>query len=99
LHFTRIPVYERWFANVVGSVNIYDALTQADQFTDLNNLIKPIRNLSEDVTVLDAIRIMQNENQKMVLVTRSARLGKDKPVGIVTMKDLVEELIGELTEW
>jgi CBS domain containing-hemolysin-like protein len=34
----------------------------------------------------------------VILVTRR-RGSKDTPVGIVTMKDLVEELMGELAEW
>ena len=42
--------------------------------------------------------VLKKENEKIVLVTRTTH-GKSKPVGIVTMKDLVEELLGELTEW
>jgi len=57
----------------------------------------PIRRIPSDTTVMDAIDIMQNEKEKMVLVTRSEQ-GR-RPVGIVTMKDLVEELLGELVEW
>jgi CBS domain containing-hemolysin-like protein len=42
---------------------------------------------------------MQKENQKIVLVTRVGHLGRERQIGIVTMKDLVEELLGELAEW
>jgi CBS domain containing-hemolysin-like protein len=35
----------------------------------------------------------------MVLVVRSGHFGRQRPVGIVTMKDLVEELLGELADW
>ena len=42
---------------------------------------------------------MQAQKQKILLVTKTGRAGKEKPVGIVTMKDLVEELLGELAEW
>jgi len=69
------------------------------EFTDLRNFTKPIRRLPADITVSDAISIMQKENQKIVLVTRVSHVGREKPVGIVTMKDLVEELLGELAEW
>ena len=51
------------------------------------------------MSVIDATNIMQKENHKIMLVTRAGRLGGEKPVGIVTMKDLVEELLGELAEW
>ena len=97
--FTRLPVYDRWPANIIGFINVYDCLGSPEQFTDLYNFIKPIRKLSANTTVIDAINIMQNENQKIVLVTTASPVGREKPGGIVTMKALVEELLGELTEW
>lgn len=97
--FTRLPVYERWPANIIGFVNIYDVLSSAQQFTDLRDFVKPVRELPADTIVSDAIDIMQSENRKIILVTTAARAGRQKHVGIVTMKDLVEEFLGELTEW
>ncbi len=97
--FTRLPVADKQPANIVGFINIYEALTSPEKFTELYNLIKPIRKLQANTTVVDAINIMQRENQKIVLVTRTGRNGRVRPIGIVTMKDLVEELLGELAEW
>ncbi len=97
--FTCLPVYERLPANIVGFINIYEALSSTEQFVDLHNFIKPIHKLPGDTAVIEAINIMQNEKQKMILVTRAGLAGRERPVGIVTMKDLVEELVGELTEW
>lgn len=97
--FTRLPVYEGSVGNIIGFINIYECLSSAVQFTDLGNFVKPIRKVNADTTVADAINIMQKENQKIVLVTRASHAAQGKPVGIVTMKDLVEELIGELAEW
>ncbi len=97
--FTRLPVTDLRPANIIGFINIYEALSSTEQFTNLRNLIKPIRQLPADTVVSDAIKYMATENQKIVLVTRIAHAGREKPVGIVTMKDLVEELLGELTEW
>jgi putative hemolysin len=105
--FTRLPVMEGRVENVVGFINIYEVLTSSEQFTDLRKFIKPIRSFRADTVVIDAINIMQSENHKIILVTPRLRSGQagaghtggDRPVGIVTMKDLVEELLGELTEW
>ena len=97
--FTRLPVADQRPANIVGFINIYEALSSPEQFTELRNFIKPIRKLTGNTTVIDAINIMQRENQKIVLVTRTGRGGRERPIGIVTMKDLVEELLGELAEW
>ncbi len=97
--FTRLLVTENGPENVTGFVNIYEALSLSEQFENLRNLIKPIRKLAADTTVIEAINIMQRENHKIALVTRTSLTGRGKPIGIVTMKDLVEELLGELTEW
>ena len=97
--FTRLPVVEHRPANIVGFINIYDCLSSKENFTDLYDFIKPIRKLPANTIVSDAINIMQSERLKIVLVTRPGRTGREKPIGIVTMKDLVEELLGELTEW
>lgn len=97
--FTRLLAYDRWPRNIVGFVNIYEALSSAEQFTDLHDFIKSIRKLPADTIVSDAINIMQSENQKIILVTRTTRAGRERHIGIVTMKDLVEELLGELAEW
>ncbi|MHC4543419.1 MAG: CNNM domain-containing protein [Planctomycetota bacterium] len=97
--FTRLPVSEKQRANIVGFINIYEALSSAEQFSELRNFIKPVRKLGGNTAVIEAINIMQRENQKIVLVTRVGRGGRERPIGIVTMKDLVEELLGELAEW
>ena len=97
--FSRLLVYDCRPTNITGFINIYDCLSSSGQFADLRNFINPIRRLSGDTVVTDAINIMQSEKQKIVLVTKTTRIGGEKPVGIVTMKDLVEELVGELREW
>jgi CBS domain containing-hemolysin-like protein len=97
--FTRLPVYDRWLENIVGFINIYDCLSLSEQFTALNDFLVPIRKVHGETTIFDTIGIMQRENQKIILVTAGAQIGREKSVGIVTMKDLVEELLGELAEW
>jgi putative hemolysin len=97
--FTRLPVTEERAGNVIGFVSIYDALSSSEKFSDLRSFTKPIRKLDADMAVIDAMNIMQKENHKIALVIRAGHFGRQRPVGIVTMKDLVEELLGELAEW
>lgn len=97
--FTRLPVVEEQTGNIIGFVPIYEALSSSKEFTHLGDFVKPFRRLDAETTVTDAIDIMQKENLKIILVTRVGRGGREKPIGIVTMKDLVEELLGELAEW
>jgi len=96
--FTRLVVYSQLRTNVAGFVNVYDCLSSNEPFADLHNFIKPIRTLSADTTVSEAIKVMQKEKQRILLVVRTGHLAQERPVGIVTMKDLLEELLGELTQ-
>jgi putative hemolysin len=97
--FTRLPVTEEQPGNVIGFINIYETLSSSKQFSDLRDFISPINTLDMNTTVFDAMSYMQKQNQKILLVTRASPAERRKPLGIVTMKDLVEELLGELAEW
>lgn len=97
--FTCLPVYDRLRGNIIGFVNIYDCLSSGQEFTNLHDFIRQVRKLPAETLVTDAIDIMRREKEKIVLVTLVGHLGREKPIGIVTMKDLVEELLGELAEW
>ncbi len=96
--FTRLLVWRDQPSNIVGFLNVYDALAGSDGFQSVQECLLPIRNLDAETLVTDAIEVLRREQVKMILVTRR-RGSKDVPMGIVTMKDLVEELMGELAEW
>jgi putative hemolysin len=98
--FTRLPVYEGQPTNIVGFVNVLEAFTGPEQFADLRGFVRPIRRLDAGTAVTDAINLLQRDNERIVLVTTpTGAAARERPVGIVTMKDLVEELLGELAEW
>jgi putative hemolysin len=97
--FTRLPVYERSVANIIGYINVYECLSSLDDFTDVRGFLKPIRKISANTSVIDAINILRNENLSILMVTKSGLTGAERNTGILTMKDLIEELVGELAEW
>lgn len=96
--FTRLLVWRDQPSNILGFVNVYDTLAGDKPFETVEGALAPLRNLDADTLVTDAIEVLRREQGKMILVTRR-RGSKDTPVGVVTMKDLVEELMGELAEW
>ncbi len=96
--FTRLPVWQDNPSDIRGFIDVYDVLAYPEDFQTLEGFLKPARNLDADTLLTDAIEVMRREQAKMILVTRR-RGSRDVPVGIVTMKDLVEELMGELAEW
>jgi len=96
--WTRLLVWENTPFEVVGFINVYDVLGTGEEFTGLQKFLLPLRSLDGDTSITEAINIMRREQLRIVLVTRQ-RGRREVPMGIVTMKDLVEELLGELAEW
>jgi CBS domain containing-hemolysin-like protein len=96
---SRYPVYDGWRTNIIGFVNIYDSLAGEKDFSSLHGLVNTIYKMDAGTSVLEAINTMQCKNEKIILVMRSSEVKTAKPLGIVTMKDLAEELLGELGEW
>jgi len=96
--FTRLLVWSDDPSNVVGFINVYDTMASTNAFRSIEGFVRPVRSLDADTLVTDAIEVLRREQVKLILVTRR-RGAREVPVGIVTMKDLVEELMGELAEW
>ncbi len=96
-HYTRYPVYSKQPSNIIGFINIYEALA-AEEFDNLSQFVKPIARFSGSISVSDAIDKMRDDSCKIVLVT-AGYSQRAKVSGILTMKDLVEEFTGELAQW
>ena len=97
--YRRVPLLDR-HGQVVGIVDIYDVLTDADRVdpadpADPAEKMVPPFVLAADMTVTDALYRMQRAHAAMAIVRDKA----DKHLGLVTVKDLVEEIVGELSEW
>ncbi len=71
-----------------------------NEFADLRAFLVPVVRLNVSASVLDAISILRKGNHCIAAVTVDSPDGRPetkKVLGILTLKDLVEELTGELT--
>lgn len=98
-NFTRVLVYQETADRILGFVNVYQALVSEAPFSSLESLVKPLQTIEADTPVTDAIDRMQRDKLKILLVVRTSRRKPSHPVGLLTMKDLAEELLGELAVW
>jgi CBS domain containing-hemolysin-like protein len=96
----RIPVYEKDRNHILGYVDIDRVLVMENEFADLKRVLAPILQLNVSASVLDAISILRKGNHRIAVVAADSPAGTSenkKILGILTLKDLVEELTGELT--
>jgi CBS domain containing-hemolysin-like protein len=93
---TRLPVCRResGIDGPLGLVHVYDLLAVAllRQSVELGELMRPLALVSEHTPVTELLARMRDERRHMVLV--SDRRGTT--VGLITLEDLLEELVGEI---
>src|SRR5262249_49942599 len=93
-HFSRLPMYRGDPRRVVGIVNVYDVLMD-DQERPISEYVRPAVMMPASEPVPVAMRKLQEGRQVMGIVTDSS----GACLGLFTMKDLVEEIVGELDVW
>jgi putative hemolysin len=86
---SRAPVIGRDLDEVTGVIHLRDLIGEAGTVGDR---ARPPLVLPETVDVVDALRRMQAERQQLAIVV--SEYGGTE--GIVTIEDLIEELVGEI---
>ena len=91
--YSRLPVYHESIDNITGVIHEKDfyAARYYDK-TDLKQLITPVLYTTGSTKISDLIRILQGHKTHMAVVVDEYG-GTD---GIVTLEDILEELVGEI---
>ncbi len=95
--YSRIPVYKDRLDNVEGIVMAKDIIEYADESQKalpIEPLIRPVAFVSESMPVQDLLREFQKAKTKMAIVVDE----HGGVSGLVTMEDVVEEIVGEIQD-
>lgn len=93
--YSRIPVYDGDIDSIVGFVHVRDMfeMEEAERARrTVRDILRPIRIVPETKPVNDLLREMQEEGAHMAGVVDEY----GSTAGIVTMEDMVEEIVGEI---
>jgi len=93
-NYSRMPVVDRDRRTVLGIVNVYDVLADETGSGPRAWMREPITITARD-SAASALVQLQRARATMAIVTDPHR----GFVGIVTLKDVVEEIFGELPAW
>lgn len=93
--YSRMPVFEKSIDNIVGFIHerdFFQLIVTDPEADDISEIIHDCLFITEFRTVSEALSLMQKEKTHMAII-------KDQyggTEGMVTMEDLIEELLGEI---
>ena len=94
--YTRIPVFEGNKDHIIGILNVKDiAIHLADDKEldfNLRSILRPVMFTNKEEKIPYAFKNMQINRQSMMIVLDE----KEKVVGLITMEDIIEELVGKI---
>jgi magnesium and cobalt exporter, CNNM family len=93
--YSRIPAYDGDIDSITGFVHVRDMFELDEEERKgrrVRDILRPIRVVPETKPVNDLLREMQEEGAHMAVVVDEY----GSTAGIVTMEDLVEEILGEI---
>lgn len=93
---TRIPVYDTNLDNIVGIVNTKDLLhlVSLQGMAILDDAIYPASFMKPDQSIADALRHFKKTHRHMAIV----RNAQNEVVGLITLEDILEEIIGDIED-
>ena len=92
--YSRIPVYRERIDQVVGMVRAKDLLGVSDLSEPASNHLLPVPFVPESMPVDELLLKLKSQGQHLAMVVDEY----GGAVGLVTMEDLIEEIIGEIQD-
>ena len=96
-HYTRIPVFEDDADHIIGTVHVKDVLgaaLKANPVKSVRSLVRRTTVLPETAHIDEALNKFRTDGIHMAVVIDEY----GQTAGIVTMEDLLEELVGEIRD-
>ncbi|MDE5582097.1 MAG: hemolysin family protein [Ruminococcus sp.] len=91
--YSRMPVYEKSLDNIVGIITnkaFFKMITEGGK--DISTIIQEVPHIADSKLISEAMRDMQRSKVHLAVVVD--QYGGTK--GIVTLEDIIEELVGEI---
>lgn len=90
--FSRLPVYNDDIDNIVGVINEKDFHKSYGKITDIKSITKPILYTTPTTKISALLRQLQKQKSHIAIVIDEY----GGTLGIVTLEDILEELVGEI---
>ncbi len=92
--FSRLPVYEGQILNIVGVVHVFDLLEAPDLSRPVREIMRPVSYFAESTPLDEILVALQRTGENMAVVVDEY----GGAAGIITVEDLLEEVVGEIED-
>lgn len=92
--YSRIPVYEKTIDKIVGILYAKDILKYLDKKVNLREILRPAYFVPENKKISELFKEMRKERVHIAVVVDEY----GGTAGIVTLEDLIEEIVGEIQD-
>ncbi len=93
-NYSRYPVFRERVDNIIGLLHSFDLLLLANKEGTIQPLIRPISFFPETKAIDEILRELQRHQESMAAVVDEY----GGAVGIVTIEDILEEVVGEIED-
>ncbi|MDD6186824.1 MAG: hemolysin family protein [Oscillospiraceae bacterium] len=93
-NYSRMPVYDGTIDNIIGFISQKDfsaLIIRGDEYS-IEGVMKPCMYVPHTNKIIDVMKLMQKDKVHMVVVTDEY----GGTMGIITLEDILEELVGEI---
>ncbi|MGD8714867.1 MAG: hemolysin family protein [Desulfobacterales bacterium] len=92
--YNRLPVYEGNISNVIGIVTLttWDLMDRKLTSRPLSELIKPAQYITSNQTIDQLLPVLRQRKDHMAIVVDEF----GSAIGMITMEDILEEVVGEI---
>lgn len=92
--FSRLPVYHRRIDNLIGVLHSFDLLGEERRDHPIKPFVRPVKYVPELKKIDRLLAEMQRDGSHLAVVVDEY----GGAVGIVAIEDLLEEIVGEITD-
>ena len=91
--FSRLPVYKDTIDNIIGVIHHKDFYNKVKSGkASLSSMIKPVISVHKTIKISDLLKMLQKEKTHIAVIADAY----GGTLGIVTMEDIIEELVGDI---
>ncbi len=92
--YSRLPVYRRRITDIVGVVHVFDLLEAPDLSRPVSEVMRPVSYFPESMPLDEVLVALQRTGEHIAVIVDEYGGAS----GILTVEDLLEEIVGEIED-